>query len=165
MRISKMRALGLALCLPLWLSVGAVSAQAPSKPATKPTAVVKAGALAAPALVRELGGIEEYRLPNGLQILLFPDEAQSTTTVNITYRVGSRYEAPGEYGMAHLLEHMVFKGTPQQRDIPGEFAKRGMRWNGTTTTDRTNYFSSFNASEDTWCATSLSVARTMPSRC
>lgn len=102
-----------------------------------------------PTAVRELGGIEEFRLANGLQILLFPDEAQSTTTVNITYRVGSRHEAPGEFGMAHLLEHMVFKGTPTHTDIPGDFAQRGMRWNGTTTVDRTNYFASFNASDDT----------------
>ncbi|MCV2363290.1 insulinase family protein [Paucibacter sp. DJ1R-11] len=99
--------------------------------------------------VRELGGIEEYRLPNGLQILLFPDEAQSTTTVNITYRVGSRHESQGEFGMAHLLEHLIFKGTPTHRDIPGAFAERGVRFNGTTTADRTNYFASFNASEDT----------------
>jgi len=99
--------------------------------------------------VRELGGIEEYRLPNGLQILLFPDATQTTTTVNITYRVGSRHEAPGEYGMAHLLEHMLFKGTARQHDIPGEMAKRGVRFNGTTTVDRTNYFASFNASADT----------------
>ncbi|MCV2355206.1 insulinase family protein [Paucibacter sp. B2R-40] len=99
--------------------------------------------------VRELGGISEYRLPNGLQILLFPDEAQSTTTVNITYRVGSRHESQGEYGMAHLLEHLVFKGTPAYRDIPGAFAAKGIRFNGTTTNDRTNYFASFNANPDT----------------
>jgi len=106
-------------------------------------------AAASPVLVRELGGIEEYRLPNGLQLLLLPDATQTTTTVNITYRVGSRFEAPGEYGMAHLLEHMLFKGTQRQHDIPGEMAKRGVRFNGTTTADRTNYFASFNANADT----------------
>ncbi len=95
--------------------------------------------------VREMGGISEYRLPNGLQVLLFPDDAQSTTTVNITYRVGSRHESPGEYGMAHLLEHLMFKGTPKHRDLAEVFARRGMRFNGTTTSDRTNYFSNFNA--------------------
>ena len=123
-------------------------AKAAAKPAT-PTATPAATPAPSAAFVRELGGISEYRLPNGLQILLFPDEAQSTITVNITYRVGSRHESQGEYGMAHLLEHLVFKGTPANRDIPGEFAKRGMRWNGTTTTDRTNYFSSFNANPET----------------
>ncbi len=99
--------------------------------------------------VRELGGIMEYRLANGLQVLLFPDDAQSTTTVNITYRVGSRFEGPGEYGMAHLLEHLLFKGTPSHKDLPEEFAKRAVRFNGTTTVDRTNYFGSFNANTST----------------
>lgn len=128
------------------------AAQAAAQPASQvahPVAHKAAPASAKPRFVRELGGIEEYRLANGLQILLFPDEAQSTTTVNITYRVGSRHESQGEYGMAHLLEHLLFKGTPGHRDIAGEFAQRGMRWNGTTTADRTNYFSSFNASEAT----------------
>lgn len=120
------------------------AAAPPVQPAPPPAQVVET-----PTAVRELGSIEEYRLANGLQILLFPDEAQSTTTVNITYRVGSRHEAQGEFGMAHLLEHMVFKGTPSHADIPGAFAQRGMRWNGTTTVDRTNYFASFNASDET----------------
>jgi zinc protease len=130
-------------------------AQAQAQPATakaKPGAAVRAQAavvLPLPERVRELGGIEEYRLPNGLQILLFPDATQTTTTVNITYRVGSRHESPGEYGMAHLLEHLLFKGTERQKDIPGAMAQRGVRFNGTTTTDRTNYFASFNANADT----------------
>lgn len=104
------------------------------------------GASAAPAqFVRALGGISEYRLPNGLQVLLFPDTAQSTTTVNITYHVGSRHESPGEYGMAHLLEHLLFKGTPTHRAISDAFARRGVRFNGNTNVDRTSYFASFNA--------------------
>lgn len=134
-------------------AAGSSVAKAPPPPATPamPMAFrqIAKPVVAAPVFVRELGGISEYRLANGLQILLFPDEAQSTTTVNITYRVGSRHESQGEYGMAHLLEHMVFKGTPKNRDIPAEFARRGMRFNGTTTTDRTNYFSQFNAGDDT----------------
>lgn len=120
---------------------------APTVALAKAPAVV--AVQAQPVFVRELGGIKEYRLANGLQILLFPDEAQSTTTVNITYRVGSRHESQGEYGMAHLLEHLVFKGTPTHRDIPGAFAAKGIRFNGTTTNDRTNYFASFNANPDT----------------
>lgn len=131
-----------------------VEAAPARKRAPKAALVQRQPAPATPAVaraefVRELGGIEEYRLPNGLQILLFPDEAQSTTTVNITYRVGSRHESQGEFGMAHLLEHLVFKGTPSHRDIPEAFAARGVSYNGTTTTDRTNYFASFNAKEET----------------
>lgn len=130
----------------------AVAKQKPHavRPVAVPAGVVAPVApVAAPERVRELGGIEEYRLPNGLQVLLLPDATQTTTTVNITYRVGSRHESPGEYGMAHLLEHMLFKGTERQRDIPGAMAQRGVRFNGSTTADRTNYFASFNANADT----------------
>jgi zinc protease len=94
-------------------------------------------------------GIDEYLLANGMKVLLFADPSKPSTTVNITYMVGSRHENYGETGMAHLLEHLVFKGTPTHRNIPQEFAKRGMRWNGTTYLDRTNYFASFAESDET----------------
>lgn len=143
-----MKSLRIGLALACVLSAGPMPALALQKPQPAPR-VAQAAAPALPTAIRELGGIEEYRLPNGLQLLLLPDATQTTTTVNITYRVGSRFEAPGEYGMAHLLEHMLFKGTARQHDIPGEMAKRGVRFNGTTTVDRTNYFASFNANADT----------------
>jgi len=100
--------------------------------------------------VTTVEGITEYRLPNGLRVLLAPDDAQPTTTVNMTYLVGSRHENYGETGMAHLLEHLLFKGTPALpgRTIPTEFARRGMQYNGTTAQDRTNFFETFAASED-----------------
>ena len=63
--------------------------------------------------LNSIEGITEYRLKNGLQVLLFPDPSQETITVNITYKVGSKHENYGETGMAHLLEHLVFKGTPR----------------------------------------------------
>ena len=94
-------------------------------------------------------GITEYRLANGLQLLLVPDDSKPTTTVNVTYHVGSRMESYGETGMAHLLEHLLFKGTPTTRNVWAEFTKRGMRPNGSTSYDRTNYFASFSASDDT----------------
>ncbi len=90
-------------------------------------------------------GIDEYRLPNGLQILLVPDTSKPTTTVNLTYRVGSRQENYGETGMAHLLEHMLFKGTPKHPKVWSEFEKRGLAANGSTNADRTNYTASFSA--------------------
>ena len=94
-------------------------------------------------------GITEYRLANGLRVLLFPDASKPTTTVNITYLVGSRHEGYGETGMAHLLEHMLFKGTPTHpQHLPGAAAARGMRFNGTTSFDRTNYFETFPANEE-----------------
>jgi len=93
-------------------------------------------------------GITEYKLANGLTVLLFPDPSKPTTTVNVTYRVGAAHENYGETGMAHLLEHLVFKGTPARGNIMTELGKRGMDFNGTTGWDRTNYFESFTASSE-----------------
>src|SRR6185436_4889293 len=98
--------------------------------------------------VTEVEGIIEYRLSNGLKVLLFPDPSKPTVTVNITYLVGSRHENYGETGMAHLLEHLMFKGTPKHPAIDEEFNRRGARSNGTTSLDRTNYFELFQASDD-----------------
>ena len=98
--------------------------------------------------LRSVEGITEYRLANGLQVLLVPDDSKPTTTVNVTYRVGSRHENYGETGMAHLLEHLLFKGTPTNKNVWSEFTKRGLRANGTTSFDRTNYFASFSANDE-----------------
>jgi len=98
--------------------------------------------------VRSVEGIDEYRLANGLQILLVPDDSKPSTTVNLTYRVGSRHENTGETGMAHLLEHMLFKGSPKHPQVWAEFTKRGLAANGSTSFDRTNYTASFSANED-----------------
>ncbi|HSB98460.1 MAG TPA: insulinase family protein, partial [Burkholderiaceae bacterium] len=110
--------------------------------------VAAATAAALPKPVTEVEGITEYRLPNGLQVLLAPDDSKPTTTVNVTYRVGSRHENYGETGMAHLLEHLLFKGTPTHRTVWAEFSQRGLRANGSTWVDRTNYFASFSANDD-----------------
>jgi len=77
-------------------------------------------------------GVDEYRLANGLTVLLFPDATKPTTTVDVTYKVGSRQENYGETGMAHLLEHMLFKGTPSVPSVFAELGRRGMQFNGTT---------------------------------
>ena len=98
--------------------------------------------------VTTVEGITEYRLDNGLRVLLFPDASKPQVTVNITYFVGSRNEGYGETGMAHLLEHLAFKGTPTHPDITQEFTEKGARPNGTTWYDRTNYFEIFPASQD-----------------
>ncbi|MEO8314231.1 MAG: pitrilysin family protein [Pseudomonadota bacterium] len=102
----------------------------------------------APAKVAEVEGITEYRLDNGLRVLLFPDQSKATITVNVTYLVGSRHESYGETGMAHLLEHMLFKGTRSRADVAKEFNSRGARFNGTTSLDRTNYYEMLQASDD-----------------
>ncbi|MDO9194582.1 MAG: pitrilysin family protein, partial [Undibacterium sp.] len=98
--------------------------------------------------ITHVEGITEYRLQNGLKVLLMPDASKPTVTVNVTYLVGSRHENYGETGMAHLLEHLMFKGTPKNPRITEEFNQRGMRMNGTTSLDRTNYYELFQASDD-----------------
>jgi len=90
--------------------------------------------------ITSVEGITEYQLGNGLQVLLFPDPSKQTITVNVTYKVGSKHENYGETGMAHLLEHLVFKGTPDHPNIPQELTEHGARPNGTTWLDRTNFF-------------------------
>jgi len=129
-----------ALCLSLpTLAQSQAQVQAPVTTAALPPGV---------SSVTTVEGITEYRLPNGLQVLLVADSSKPTVTVNVTYRVGSRHENYGETGMAHLLEHLVFKGTPTTRNAFGEFTRRGLRANGTTSWDRTNYFASFAANDD-----------------
>ena len=120
-----------ALLLPLFVAAGAHAALPP-------------GVTQGPTVE----GITEYRLANGLTVLLFPDASKPKTTVNVTYRVGSAHENYGETGMAHLLEHLVFKGTPSRGNIMTELGRRGMDYNGTTSWDRTNYFESFTASDE-----------------
>ena len=93
-------------------------------------------------------GITEYRLDNGLRVLLFPDHSKPRLTVNLTVFVGSRHEGYGEAGMAHLLEHMVFKGTPSHPNISRALQEHGAQFNGTTSPDRTNYFETLPASDD-----------------
>src|SRR5262249_21811644 len=97
--------------------------------------------------ITSVEGITEYRLANGLRVLLFPDQSKQTAAVNMTYLVGSRHENYGETGMAHLLEHMVFKGTPKHSNIPQELTEHGSRPNGSTAWDRTNYFETFSATD------------------
>jgi len=98
--------------------------------------------------VTAVEGVTEYRLANGLRVLLYPDASKPTATVNVTYLVGSRHENYGETGMAHLLEHLIFKGSKNFPNPEKEFSRRGFRNNGTTWFDRTNYFSTFQASDD-----------------
>ena len=98
--------------------------------------------------VTSVEGITEYALPNGLHILLFPDQTQPKVTVNITYLVGSRMEGYGETGMAHLMEHILFLRTKDNRDVKKEITDHGALWNGTTSWDRTNYFEILTGSDE-----------------
>src|SRR2546421_12746497 len=84
----------------------------------------------APRKVVTVEGVTEYRLANGARVLLYPEASRPTVTVNLTVLVGSRHEGFGEAGMAHLLEHMVFKGTPTFREVPKALRDHGASFNG-----------------------------------
>src|SRR5215212_3867107 len=103
---------------------------------------------APPQKVTSVEGITEYRLDNGLRVLLYRDSSRPTVTVNMTVLVGSRHEGYGEAGMAHLLEHMLFKGTPNHPGIFQLLSQRGAQFNGSTWLDRTNYFETLPANDD-----------------
>ncbi len=98
--------------------------------------------------VQQIEHVRELALPNGLQVLLVPDNTKPVATVNITYRVGSRHEGLGETGAAHLLEHMLFKASGKVTNPIADMQALGMRWNGTTSPDRTNYFAHFLTSDE-----------------
>ncbi len=106
-----------------------------------------ASAVTALEKVRTIEGITEYKLPNGMKVLLFPDSSKPTVTVNVTYLVGSRMESYGETGMAHLLEHLMFKGTPTFPNVPKVMQERGADFNATTWYDRTTYYETMPASD------------------
>src|SRR6266852_2860189 len=127
--------------------IAALSLILPALPAFAQAA--GAGLPAGVARVTSVEGVTEYRLANGLKILLIPDRSIDTVTVNVTYLVGSRQEGYGETGMAHLLEHLMFRGTPRFPGIKADFQKRGANYNGSTSFDRTNYFETFPANEKT----------------
>ncbi len=143
--------LALSLLFPA-LSVTANAAYAAAADTAKPgTTSAPAGA---PVRVTSVEGITEYRLANGLRVLLFPDSSKPSVTTNIVYMVGSRHENYGETGMAHLLEHLMFKpsanfgvkkGTRTPVDVLNAI---GGSFNGTTWYDRTNYFASFPANDE-----------------
>lgn len=95
--------------------------------------------------VTEADGIEEYKLANGLKVLLVENRVAPVATVLVVYRVGSRNEAVGYTGSTHLLEHMMFKGTPtfnkqKNTQVAATLQKIGAEFNATTWYDRTNYY-------------------------
>ena len=142
MRSSLVRLAAAALVAGLVVAAPA-GAQKPGKSATKSAAspaTANAAAPVAPRKITTVEGITEYALGNGLRVLMVPDATKPTVTVNLTVMVGSRHEGYGETGMAHLLEHMVFKGSPRHTNVPKELSDHGAQWNGSTWYDRTNYF-------------------------
>lgn len=101
-----------------------------------------------PKLITTVEGVKEYELSNSLRVLLIPDASQTNIAVNIVYKVGSRHEGYGETGMAHLIEHMLFKQCKKFTDIKKAIADKGAQANGTTWYDRTNYYEILSASDE-----------------
>jgi zinc protease len=91
-------------------------------------------------------GVQEFNLDNGLKVLLLEDHKSPAVTFQVWYRVGSRNEQDGKSGLAHFLEHMMFKGTPNTG--PEEYsriiAKNGGQTNAFTTADVTVYFATMS---------------------
>src|SRR5215472_11873424 len=98
---------------------------------------VAAGASAAPP-----SPVTEITLDNGLRVIVLEDHRTPIVTVQTWYRVGSRNEVPGKTGLAHFLEHLMFKGTPTRGK--GEFARiveqNGGQDNAFTSNDVTSYY-------------------------
>ncbi|APH00773.1 peptidase M16 [Janibacter indicus] len=86
--------------------------------------------------------LEDHTLPNGLRVVVQPDDTTPTVTVNLWVGVGSRHEEPGRTGFAHLFEHLMFQGSAHVANGEHFQALMGVggRLNATTWFDRTNYF-------------------------
>ena len=124
-------------------------AAATTATAAKPMAGEESALPAGIKLVTTIEGIEEFKMDNGIKLLLLSDASKPQFTINVTIDVGSRHEGYGESGMAHLLEHMLFKGTDKYLDTPKHLKDRGvLNMNGTTWVDRTNYFETLPASDE-----------------
>lgn len=127
----------------------------PVDPGSAQNKIRSSDVLPAPLKVTTVEGITEYLLANGLRVLLFPDAGKPSLTVNITYMVGSVHENYGETGMAHLLEHLLYRptkvrhsgedGTKTPLDVLNSL---GGRFDGMTSYDRTNYYIHFPAGDE-----------------
>ena len=85
--------------------------------------------------------VKEYKLKNGLRVILHPDKSTPVVAVNVWYHVGSKNEEPGRTGFAHLFEHMMFQGSKNYNsDYFTPLQEAGGNINGTTNQDRTYYF-------------------------
>lgn len=110
------------------------------------------GALAAsdetPVKREATGGFASYELANGFRIITAPFPQSGTVRVELGVRTGSLQEGYGETGMAHLLEHMLFKGAGARANLKESLSSLGAKWNGTTSPDRTNFFETMAADDE-----------------
>lgn len=98
-----------------------------------------------PTKIGEVKEVSEYRLENGLRVLIAENHSAPVATLLVVYRVGSRNEGVGYTGSTHFLEHMLFKGTDSHNAEQGNgmddlLTQIGAHWNATTWFDRTSYY-------------------------
>jgi zinc protease len=104
--------------------------------------VAATGALPCAAEITPAGNVASFTLANGMQVVVVPDHRTPVVTHMVWYRVGSADEPPGKSGIAHFLEHLMFKGTA--KNPAGRFSKTlatiGGQENAFTSADYTSYF-------------------------
>ena len=139
-----------AFCIAAALESYGAPAERKSPPAKPAQAAKPASAKHAIEAVRSYAiEFKEFRLKNGLRVLIAEDHSAPTFSICVTYNVGSRDERPGRTGFAHLFEHMLFQGS--ENVGKGEHfilvQNNGGSANGTTNADRTNYFETLPANQ------------------
>jgi zinc protease len=93
------------------------------------------------------GGVTSYTLANGFKVILVPYPSAGQAKVSLVIRSGSKVEGYGESGMAHLLEHMIYMGAGKRKSVKEDLTRLNASWNGTTSSDRTNYFATLPADQ------------------
>jgi zinc protease len=141
--------LGLSLVAPLATSQAPKPPAAASAAKATPAAQAKRAPQAAAKRKTVSIAFKEYKLKNGLRVILSEDHSAPTYSIAVTYNAGSRDERKGRTGFAHLFEHMMFEGS--ENVGKGEHfllvENNGGDMNGTTTEDRTNYFETLPANQ------------------
>lgn len=117
-------------------------AETAAAPSVAAEAMARAAAQPTAAVGTPEAGTTEFRLSNGMRVIVKEDHRAPTVAHQVWYRVGGMDEVSGTTGVAHMLEHMMFKGTPKVG--PGEFSKQiaalGGRENAMTNRDFTLYY-------------------------
>lgn len=127
--------LGIAICFNLWMATATAATKGSHSNDVDTSSVhVNSGG-------ESIDHITEHRLQNGLRVVLAPDDKAQKIAYNLVYLTGALADREGESGTAHMLEHLLLKGTP---DLPhgkliSEMTRRGIQFNATTAHDRTRY--------------------------
>ena len=128
--MASLRCSSIFLAVFLALNVNAVTTQISADP--QPDKLARLDAQAA--------GFSSYVLSNGFKIILVPFPSAANARLELLIKTGSKLEGYGETGMAHLLEHMLFKSAGQRHNLKSDLTALGASWNGTTNADRTSFF-------------------------